>query len=135
MIDPADANPAVDTTEDGGTSALEVGRFVMGYWRRVPVRFAGMLVGTSLGVILEVQIPRISADLVMATEKLLSGAASSDAAWRSAIALVGVFALVSVVKQIYLRNWMYLASQVMQKSEFRPRSPKKRAEVADSMLA
>ena len=95
------------------TSARAVLGFVLGYWRRVPVRFALMLVGTTLGVLLEVQIPRLSAELVSSTEALLRGAVGSEVAWRSAWALIGVFAAVSVVTELYLRNWICLASQVM----------------------
>jgi ATP-binding cassette subfamily B protein len=115
MSDAADTVPGQDGAEEHNTSATEVLAFVLGYWRQVPFRFAGMLIGTTLGVILEVQIPRLSADLVVATEQHLSGAASSDAAWRAAVGLIVIFAAVFAVKQAYLRNWMYLASQVMQK--------------------
>ncbi len=65
----------LETLEDGEASAREpvsalaVYRFVWGYWRRVPWRLTGMLVGTSLGVVLEVQIPRLSAALVVTTER------------------------------------------------------------------
>ncbi len=97
------------------TSLLEVMAFVWSYWRHVPWRFAVMLVGTGLGVVLEVQIPRFSADVVMVVEELLRDAASSEDAWTAAAWLVGVFAATSAVKQLYLRNWMYLASQVMQR--------------------
>ena len=97
------------------TSALEVLRFVAGYWREVPFRFAVMVVGTAGGALLEVQIPSLTAELVVSTEAHLSGAADVDAAWAAAGWLLATFAAVSIVKQLYLRNWMYLASQVMQK--------------------
>ena len=106
--------PNVETAEDR-TSFLEVLGFVWDYWRTVPVRFAGMVVGTSVGVLLEIQIPRISADFVVATERHLQGVTDSSAAWGTAWLLLGTFAAVFVVKQLYMRNWMYLASQVMQK--------------------
>jgi ATP-binding cassette subfamily B protein len=96
-------------------SVTEVLLFVLAYWKRLPLRFAGMVVGISIGVILEVQIPRYSADLVVATEKHLAGSASSEAAWTAGGWLLGSFASVFLVKQIYMRNWMYFASQVMQK--------------------
>ena len=96
------------------TSALEVLGFVLGYWRGVPWRFAGMLVGTTLGVIVEVQIPGASAELAVAIEALLTGQTGSDAPWRAAGVLLATFATVFLIKQLYLRNWMYLASQVMQ---------------------
>jgi ATP-binding cassette subfamily B protein len=97
------------------TSVREVMAFVWGYWRTVPWRATGMGVGTTLGVLLEIQIPRVSADLVVATERHLSGAMDAGAAWRTATILIGIFAAVFTVKQLYLRNWMYLASQVMQR--------------------
>ncbi len=114
MSQAAEAVPNADAPGEENTSALEVMSFVFGYWRRVPLRFAGMLAGTTLGVILEVQIPEFSASLVAATERHLSGAASSNAAWNAAAGLIGVFAAVFVVKQIYNRIWIYLASEVMQ---------------------
>jgi len=95
-------------------SALAVYRFVWDYWRRVPWRLTGMLVGTTLGVLLEVQIPRLSAALVVATERHISGQAPVAAAWLAVWQLVAIFAAVFIVKQIYLRNWMYLATEVMQ---------------------
>ena len=97
------------------TSVLEVLAFVWSYWRTVPWRAAGMVVGTAIGVLLEIQIPRASADLVVATERHIAGAAEAGAAWWNAAALIGLFAVVFLTKQIYLRNWMYLASQVMQR--------------------
>jgi ATP-binding cassette subfamily B protein len=100
---------------DERTSVAEVMRFVSGYWRELPWRCAGMLVGVAAGVVLEVQVPRLSAELVTAVEAHLLDEASADVAWRAAFALIALFAVVSLVKQIYLRNWMYLASQVMQK--------------------
>jgi ATP-binding cassette subfamily B protein len=104
----------IHPTDEHTTSALDVLSFVWGYWRRVPVRFAGMVAGATLGVVLEVQIPRLSAELVVVAEQHLSGAAGADAAWRAAWRLLGLFAAIFVVKQLYMRNWMYLASQVMQ---------------------
>ncbi|NRA02055.1 MAG: ABC transporter ATP-binding protein [Myxococcales bacterium] len=97
------------------TSLREVLAFVWGYWRAVPWRAAAMLFGTALGVLLEVQIPRVSAELVVVTEAHLSGAADPGAAWRTAATLVALFAVVFSVKQLYLRNWMYMASEVMQR--------------------
>ncbi|MCP4006838.1 MAG: ABC transporter ATP-binding protein [bacterium] len=111
----SESGESIRPSAEERTSVLEVLSFVWGYWRSVPLRSAGMLAGTSLGVLLEVQIPRVSAELVVATEKHLSGSGSPEAAWRTAGILVLVFATVFLVKQLYLRNWMYLASQVMQK--------------------
>jgi ATP-binding cassette subfamily B protein len=114
MSSPSDVRPEAPVPEER-TSVLEVMAFVWGYWRTVPVRFAGMIVGATMGVFLEVQIPRFSADLVMVTERHLAGAAAPGAAWRTAWLLIGLFAGVFLVKQLYMRNWMYLATQVMQK--------------------
>ena len=111
MSEPAPTAPA--QPED--TSASEGLGFVLRYWRTVPWRFSVMVVGTTLGVVLEVQIPRLSADLVVVTERHLAGAIPADAAWTAAGALLALFAAVFLVKQLYLRNWMYLASQVMQR--------------------
>ena len=96
-------------------SVLAVMAFVWGYWREVPLRFAGMILGTVLGVLLEVQIPRLSANLVVVMDQHLEGLAAEGAAAQAAWQLVGIFAAVFVVKQLYFRNWMYLASQVMQR--------------------
>jgi ATP-binding cassette subfamily B protein len=109
------SNPTRPADATAPPSATEVLRFVLGYWRRVPWRFAAMLVGTTLGVVLEVQIPRFSAELVSATERHLSGAGPVEAAWRAGGGLLAVFAAVFLVRQLYFRNWMYLASQVMQR--------------------
>ena len=114
MSESADASLALeeDPAEDR-TSVTEVLRFVARYWRALPWRCAGMVVGVGTGVVLEVQVPRLSAELVTAVEAHLLDQAPIDAAWRAALGLLGLFAVVSVVKQLYLRNWMYLASQVM----------------------
>ena len=112
MSGPAEIAP-IHPADEQTTSALEVLGFVWGYWRRLPIRFGGMLFGTTLAVVLEVQIPRLSADLVTAAEQRLSGASGLDAAWRAAWQLLGLFAAVFVVKQLYMRNWMYIATQVM----------------------
>ncbi len=114
MSGATDMPPAANAADENPTAAREVLAFVWGYWRAVPLRFAGMLLGTTLGVVLEVQIPRLSADLVVVVEQLLRDAAAPADAWRTAGWLLGVFGAVFLVKQLYLRNWMYLASQVMQ---------------------
>ena len=114
MSSSADEIPIPDSAESSPTSVLEVLGFVLRYWRRVPYRLAGMMVGTTVGVVLEVQIPRFSADLVVATEQHLTGTGTAEAAWQAGSGLLGVFAATFFVKQLYLRNWMYMASQVMQ---------------------
>ena len=95
-------------------SARDVLRFVWNYWRKTPVRFAGMVAGTTFGVLLEVQIPRVSAHVAMVTERALEDRTVSGEAWQAAAWLIALFASISLVKQLYLRNWMYLATQVMQ---------------------
>ena len=99
---------------DRGPSAAKVMRFVAGYWCRVPLRFVAMVVGVTLGIVIEALIPGLSAELVVATQHNLSGAAEAREARRAAVWLLGTFALVFAVKQLYMRNWMYLASEVMQ---------------------
>ena len=111
----SDANTDSPGEPGESTSALGVLRFISHDWRAVPLRFAGMLVGTTTGVVLEVQIPRLSADLAAVTERHLQGSAALPEAVRVAGWLIAVFAAVFLVKQLYLRNWMHLASQVMQK--------------------
>ncbi|MCG8588765.1 MAG: ABC transporter ATP-binding protein/permease, partial [Proteobacteria bacterium] len=112
MSFPAEAESAAARER---ASALQVLGFVWRYWKTVPWRAAAMLLGTSIGVLLEVQIPRFSADLVMTIEERLRGTVETEAPWAAAGSLIGLFALVFLTKQLYLRNWMYLASQVMQK--------------------
>lgn len=120
MTAPVAGTPAGSTSATGSDpasaiSALGVLRFVFRYWRGVPVRFTAMIVGVVVGIAIEVQIPRLSAELVVVTERHLTGAADATAAWHAAAWLVGTFAAVSLVKQLYLRNWMHLAAQVMQR--------------------
>ncbi|MDJ0847970.1 MAG: ABC transporter ATP-binding protein [Myxococcota bacterium] len=109
-----DTAPRPPAAKREKTPVRDVLAFVWGYWRQVPLRLAGMVVGVTLGVVLEVQIPRFSADLVAQIERLLRGAATVADAREAALWLIGLFAATFAVKQLYLRNWMYLASQVMQ---------------------
>ncbi len=115
MSESAEVSLAAQSDEERAdrTSVASVLGFVGRYWATVPWRCAGMAVGVATGVLLEVQVPRLSAELVTAVEAHLLDQAPIDAAWRAALWLLGLFAVVSVVKQLYLRNWMYLASQVM----------------------
>lgn len=91
-------------------SFLEVFGFVWSYWRRQPWQFGMIAAGVCVGVVLEAQIPRLSADLVGAI-RAPGGEAS---AWPFVGRLLGAFALVSLVQQGYLRVWNYFASKVMQ---------------------
>ena len=91
-------------------SFLEVFGFVWSYWRRQPWQFGVIATGVCLGVAVEAQIPRLSADLVAAIR--VPGEGSS--AWPFVGRLLGAFALVSLLQQGYLRVWNYFASKVMQ---------------------
>ncbi len=94
-------------------SFLQVVAFVWSYWRRLPVRFCLIVAGALTAVTLEVQIPRLAADLVSAMRAVMEQAAPAAIAWSAMWALVGVFVAISVVQQGYLRIWMYFASEVM----------------------
>ena len=114
MSGATDSIPSETRLAKDRTSFSDVLAFAWSYWRQVPWRFSAMVIGTTAGVLLEVQIPRLSADLVVATERHLSGAAESSVAWRAWGSLLGIVAAISIVKQLYLRNCTHLASQVMQ---------------------
>lgn len=76
----------------------------------------GLIVaGVMTAVVLEVQIPAFSGEVVVAVEDLARGSGTVNGAWYAAGGLVGVFALLSLMRQVYLRIWMYFASEVMQK--------------------
>jgi ATP-binding cassette subfamily B protein len=89
--------------------------FVWSHWRRLPWRFGAMLAGTTLATLIEIQIPRFSSELVVATERHLGEGAGLAEARNAGLALLFVFAGLSLVRQLYLRNWMYFTSQVMQR--------------------
>ena len=97
------------------TSIFDVLMFVWSYWRKMPVRFVGMIVGTTLGVLLEVQVPRISSDLVAATQKTLTGQTNSSAVLWAAGSLIALFGILFTVKQLYFRNWLHISTRVMQR--------------------
>ena len=93
----------------------QVFSFVWGYWRQFPLRFGVIIAGVLLAVLLEIQIPSRSADLVMAMEGFGAGRASLDASWEAAAWMLGVFALMFTVRQIYLRIWVRFAADVMRR--------------------
>lgn len=93
----------------------QVFAFVWGYWRAFPVRFALIAGGVLSAVYLEIQIPRRSADLVVAIERLGNGAALMDDAWTAAGWLLGTFAVMFAVRQLYLRIWVRFAADVMRR--------------------
>ncbi|HEX7035588.1 MAG TPA: ABC transporter ATP-binding protein [Pseudomonadales bacterium] len=91
----------------------EVAAFVWRYWLKFPVRFTLIVAGVLLAVYLEVQIPARSADLVVRIERFGSGGAPLADAWRAAGWLLGTFAVMFTVRQLYLRIWVRFAADVM----------------------
>jgi ATP-binding cassette, subfamily B, bacterial len=96
-------------------SFLQVVRFVWGYWRQFSARFAVIVTGVLTAIVLEIQIPARSADLVMAMERFGAGRAGIDGAWTAAGWLIGVFVLMFIVRQLYLRLWVGFAADVMRR--------------------
>ena len=88
-------------------------RFVWSYWRKMPVRFAFMVIATMSCVFMEVLIPQLSANLVIVIQKSMSGQLPETDAWRAAGAFVALFGLVAVVKYVYSINWLSIAIRVM----------------------
>ena len=99
---------------DRTVSFVEVSLFVWSYWRRQPAKFAVIMVGVGLSILLEVQIPDQSAELVTAVLNIGEGPSGLSQAWSAALWLLGILALVALVQQIYFRVWMYFASEAMQ---------------------
>lgn len=99
---------------DRAVSFTEVFLFVWRYWRQQPAKLALIIVGVALSILLEVQIPGRSADLVTAVLHIGDGPSALAQAWTSAFWLLGILALVSLVQQAYFRVWMYFAAQAMQ---------------------
>lgn len=95
-------------------SFLAVLGFAFGYWRRVPVKFAIVVVGVFAAIAIEVQIPAAAATLIGIIQGISDGSDEISAAWSAVWLLVGIFAAVSIVQQIYIRVWIYLAAEVMQ---------------------
>ena len=103
-----------ESEETRSVSFAAVFRFVWGYWRRVPVKFGVVVAGVLLAVLVEVQIPILSAQLVVAVEDYAQGKSSIDLAYDAVWLLLAVFAGLSLIQQIYIRVWLWLASEVMQ---------------------
>ena len=99
---------------DRAVSFTEVFLFVWSYWRQQPAKFALMIAGVALSILLEVQIPDRSAELVTAVLHIGEGPSALAQAWTSAFWLLGILALVSLVQQGYFRVWMYFAAEAMQ---------------------
>jgi len=93
-------------------SFAEVFAFVWTYWRRLPVRLSLIVFGVLTAVFLEILIPSASAELVNRVQALGSGG-NREATWAAIGTLLGVFALLSIVRHLYLRAWMYFASENM----------------------
>ena len=87
--------------------------FVWRYWARSPIKFALIASGALIAVFVELQVPAMSADLVVTVKNVVEGTATIDDAWTALQWLVGTFVLLALIQQGYLRIWMYLASQVM----------------------
>ena len=99
--------------ESRRVSFLAVFSFVWRYWMQVPYKFIGVVFGVVVSIAIEVQIPIISAELVIAIEDYAEKAGGIDVAYQAVYWLLGIFAAVSVVQQIYNRIWIRLASEVM----------------------
>ncbi|MDA0790498.1 MAG: ABC transporter ATP-binding protein [Proteobacteria bacterium] len=95
-------------------SFREVFGFVWRYWCRVPWKFGTVIAGGLLGVLIEVQIPIISATLVVAVQNYAQSLSTLDAAYDALLLLLAAFAGLSLVQQVYLRVWIRLAAEVMQ---------------------
>ncbi|MBT8145753.1 MAG: ABC transporter ATP-binding protein/permease [Gammaproteobacteria bacterium] len=93
-------------------SFAEVFVFVWSYWRRLPVRLGLIVGGVLLAVLLEILIPSASAELVSRVQALAAGG-SREATWSAIGTLLGIFAMLSLVRHLYLRAWMYFASENM----------------------
>ena len=91
----------------------QVFAFVWRYWARSPIQFFLIAAGALTAVLVELQIPALSADLVVAVQGALEDSASMDGAWNALGWLVGTFVLVALIQQGYLRIWMYFAAQIM----------------------
>ena len=94
-------------------SVARVFVFVWRYWRRSPLMFTTIVSGVLISVLLEVLIPSISAELVLAAQEFLRDKTAAAEAWAAVWVLLGIFALRSLVQHLYLRVWMYFASSTM----------------------
>ncbi len=96
-------------------SIFEVLAFIWGYWRQLPVRFTLMMIGVGCSVALEILIPDRAAELISAVESFAAGTAPIDPAWTAFAQLIAIYVGLLIVIQFYLRIWIYVASEVMQK--------------------
>ncbi len=99
---------------DRAVSFTEVFLFVWSYWRQQPAKFALIVAGVVLSILLEVQIPDRSAELVTSVLHIGEDPSALSQAWTAAFWLLGILALVCLVQQGYFRMWMYFASEAMQ---------------------
>lgn len=94
---------------------LQVFAFVWRYWRQFPARFGVIVAGALIAVYIEIQIPARSAELVIAMERFGAGAAAIDDARHAAAWLLGTFAALFAMRQLYLRFWVAFAADVMRR--------------------
>jgi hypothetical protein len=73
-------------------SIVQVFAFVWRYWRRLPLQFAAILCGVGVAVLLEIQIPAVSARLVGTIEAFFRGEGDLRRAWSTTGALLLLFA-------------------------------------------
>ena len=94
-------------------SAAAVFRFVWRYWARMPGQFTAIVVCVFAAVLIELQIPAMSADLVVAVKRVVSDGSPVGIAWTAMYWMIGTFIVLALVQQSYLRIWMYFAAAVM----------------------
>lgn len=95
-------------------SASKVFRFVWPYWTTRATKFIAILGFIFLGIFLEVKIPEFAAELVLNVKSVITENIDPDVAWTSLAWLIGMFAAVAIVQQIYTRIWIYVSASVMQ---------------------
>ncbi|MCB1672468.1 MAG: ABC transporter ATP-binding protein [Gammaproteobacteria bacterium] len=93
-------------------SFAEVFGFVWTYWRRLPFRLGLVVIGVVSAVLLEILIPGASAELVTRVQAMGSGG-SREATWAAIGVLLSLFALQALIRNLYMRVWMYFASRTM----------------------
>ena len=95
----------------------DVFRFVWGYWASKRTQFIAVLIGLFVAVIAEVFVPSQSAALVTALRGWATAGTpdSYDTAVFAAVVLLATFALVSLVRQLYLRLYIHFTADVMRR--------------------
>ena len=95
-------------------SPYQVFRFVWPYWTKRAIQFIAILSGIFLGIFLEVKIPEFASELVLNVKSVITENIDPGVAWSSLAWLIGIFASVAIVQQIYTRIWIYVSASVMQ---------------------